>query len=401
MQPGNPNILVLFGLLEIALSQQQRKQQTIQDAASGTPRSSATAEHAAVVQQSNESWSNNFEYCYVANELCQGAQKNALALNQMANHLFFSWIAADHHAIVIASTEIHSHAFTAHSIASGDALLINHHHHNSVKSVEHLVNGVRKIVLAEPLPESASASDRVHLHIKEYDNVRRLAESALENTHLDAIKAESHYILGRLYRKKNDLTAAISNFTRAIQLVPDMPLALFSLGEIRIAQQEYEEAYKLFTAVQARNPDDRDTNAYIILLKSVHLKEITPVQKIRDIITGFPFETDVWQMQGMLRMALKKDLGDALKCLELALDAREEKQLKPVPQLYGNIAVLRHAQGDLKGALESIKDALITYGKLKDSSSPKSVSLILSAHVNHMMASLSLPMLRAMRASRT
>lgn len=147
---------------------------------------------------------------------------------------------------------------------------------------------------------------------------------------------------------------------------PDMPLAAFSLGQILLSRQDHTKALALFEGVHAKYPEDRDSQAFIILLNSITKSELYPFDKLREVVTGFVFEADVWQIQGYLRHSRSQDASKgeditlALRCYEMSMAAMR-KQNSAVPSRFlSNLGVLYHSTGSLDTALVYIRDAILT-----------------------------------------
>lgn len=108
-------------------------------------------------------------------------------------------------------------------------------------------------------------------------------------------------------------------------------------------------------------PDDRDTQAYVMLLKSILTKEHVAFDKLREIAPGFLFEADLWLSQGESKKSSgPAEYGAALKCFEMALECMERQGLTPHRQVFLNMGVLYHSMGNLKAAKKFVCHSLST-----------------------------------------
>ncbi len=109
----------------------------------------------------------------------------------------------------------------------------------------------------------------------------------------------------------------------------------------------------------ARYPDDRDTQAYVMLLQSIHKKESASFDKLREIAPGFAFEADLWLSQGhTLQLKGPGEYTNALKCYEMAYECMNKKNLIPQSKMLLNMGILYHTLGNLAFASDFVKRSL-------------------------------------------
>jgi len=220
------------------------------------------------------------------------------------------------------------------------------------------------------------------LEVKDLAVVERLAQEALGRTTLPAVAAESHYILGKIAHTLRNPALALDLYWKALKDVKDMSLAAFGAAQILLSRREFAPSLELFEKVLLQNPEDKDTQAYVMLLKAILKKE--PAQhfdKLREVAPGFQHEVDLWLVQGQLRQADPLEHKRALRCflnakecMEAAAAQQQQKQQGGIsassssppssdssrtavvpPSLLSNISVLHHSLGNLDRALEYSK----------------------------------------------
>ena len=142
-----------------------------------------------------------------------------------------------------------------------------------------------KRVLADSSRPQGGA-DRLCVEVRQLGRVEKLAKEAIVHASLAAIRAESNYILGKVAHTKNILTHAFEYYKRSVKEVPDMVLSLLHLGQIHLSRKEFPLALEMFNRVLAKVPDDRDTQAYMILTKAILHNEEANFDKLREIAPG-------------------------------------------------------------------------------------------------------------------
>ena len=106
-------------------------------------------------------------------------------------------------------------------------------------------------------------------------------------------------------------------------------------------------------------PDDRDSQAFEMLLRAKHKGEHSTFDKLREIAPGFAFEADLWLSQGdAMQSKGSAEYPTALKCFEMALECMERQHLVPHRQVFLNMGVLYHSLGNLKAAKKFICHSL-------------------------------------------
>jgi tetratricopeptide (TPR) repeat protein len=289
---------------------------------------------------------NAFEYCILALQLDSSCSQ---ALNVIANHYFHTWqVAGDGNHRAGTSQIIVSGA--AHlSIQELDPLQLNGSFLCRVKDVRSVDSDDVLITLNVDLPEDLKKI-KFSVETKAYGQVRHLAQRALESSDLPKVKAESLYFLGRLSHVREEYSTALGFYGRALQFAPELSLAAFGTGQLLLAQGRYREAEINFRNVLSINPEDKDTQAYLLLLHSFLQQELFAFDKIREVSVGFPYEVDLWLIQAQLRFVNAIELPTCLRMLETAISSLEKQGLHVFTELYLNLSVVHNLVGNKEKA---------------------------------------------------
>lgn len=208
------------------------------------------------------------------------------------------------------------------------------------------------------------------LEVKDLASVKQYAQQATVSTSSQAIVAEGNYILGKVAHTLGDAPGAFDFYWKALKDAPDMAPAAFGAAQLLMARNELHASLEIFDKVLSKNPDDKDTQGFVMLLKAITKGVVVPLDRLREIAPGFQYEIDLWLIQGKLRQKDPLEYKNALKCfltakeiIEVRLDAQGLPfGLKAVPpEVLSNISVLHHSLGKLDKALQFCKDALISF----------------------------------------
>lgn len=357
-----------------------------------------------------------YDYCRMALAL---DSNNALALNLLANHYFHNWTSfsfGEGCCFLLEGQHLLLPKKAVSEMRAGDKIVLNNssgrsnNNHNSNSQVWSIVGFIQEANLL-PFKEvvqsvcgpvmqqqrlewsdfivvQLTAADGAvvakegvkkveSLQLKELSKVVELAKMTLSRCNLSAVRAESHYILGKVHHCKGEMNEAFDCYWRALKESPELSLAAFGAAQIYFSRSEFAAAQELFEKVLAKSPEDKDTQAYVMLLKAMNKGVSTPFEKLREVAPGFKFEIDLWLLQGHLRQKVFAEYPVALKCYHHALECIEQSYgaAKVPPVLYSNIAVLQHSLGKPQKALESCKKALVAFSNLQSSSSSSNSSI--------------------------
>jgi len=231
---------------------------------------------------------------------------------------------------------------------------------NFVKEISNMRDAVM-VTLAERVSANR-VGESAQVRYKEYGRVLALALNASKSTSIKQVQAESYYIQGRVFHDRGHTDKAAQMYGEALKKWDGMDLAAFALGKIELSKGGFNEAMAHFKAVAKRTPEDRDTQAYLCLVRALHKNEISSYEKIKDVAVGFEYDVDLWLANGQLRQKLPEEFGVALKCYLAALDLLKQRPTcsnSKVSLVLNNIAMLQLHMGRIQPALESIKSSLI------------------------------------------
>lgn len=141
-----------------------------------------------------------------------------------------------------------------------------------------------------------------------------------------------------------------------------------------MTQNAPEAALGAFERVLAKVPDDKETMAYVILLRGQVKQEKGNLDKVKEVAAGFLYEADLWLGQARLLQKESKDYGAALKCYKNAMECMEQKGIPIDSVILSNVVVLYHSLGKLSQAINYMKRAIMVAPSSSSSSSTPSAS---------------------------
>lgn len=336
------------------------------------------------------------EYCTLAAAI---DPKNANVLNQLANHYFHSWkvlVASDvasEMVFVLNENHLALHRRCATSSSPGDHFRINGLSVNFVllevleerllirfSDQLQALGGVPTDYTVYRFKNSFSKYQLIQstvtaLETKELAMAERYAAEAIKCTMLSVIKAESYFIIGKINHIRRNPEAALEYYRLSLQENSDMILAAYGAAQILLSKQEFDHSLDFFEKVLQKNPLDKDTQAYVMLLKAIRKKEDANFDKLREIVPGFQFEIDLWLIQGQIKQRNNSEHLNALKCYLYAKEGMERRKTPVPPTILSNMAVLYHSLGKMEKALEYSKLAIIKSGKSQSANLKCSLSL--------------------------
>jgi tetratricopeptide (TPR) repeat protein len=310
-----------------------------------------------------------FEFAYLAHSV---DPFNASALNLLANHRFHVWLP---YSIPEGCAWIREDAL----LVSADAATFGLRQGNQVR----FANLPRSFTI-QNVTGSASCGDwEVQLsplasglktypapvsefEVKPLHEVIDFAQRALALSALAMIRAESYYILGKVAHAQGDTKSAFEFYREALVEAPDMALAAFGAAQILFSGKDFDQALDLFEKVLKTSSDDKDTLAYVLLLKGMQRGEQASMEKVRESAAGFQFDFDLWLSQAELRHKRSElkpdnrmDYPAALRCYSHAVECMKARGLAVPVEVLNNMGVLSFALGKKERALDCFVQAFL------------------------------------------
>lgn len=326
-----------------------------------------------------------YEYCSLANLVEPG---NPQTLNMLANHHFHSWrelqfgnggcfVVDDSHLMLPAAAvqelvvpknllRLRGNGIAAAVFIIAAVTALPQEAVDGADAAEYVTVEVTPRIPPAFLSSDGTPAPRDNVEVKDLATVERLAHQASLRATLPASMAESNYILGKVAHSLRDANLAFDFYWKALKDAPDMALAAFGAAEVLFSRKEFQASLELFEKVLLQSPDDKDTLAYVMLLKANLRNEVAPFDKLKEVAPGFQHEADLWLLQGQLRQhdptqhkhALRCFLN-AKECLENRARARADGGVIVQPAVLSNISALHHSLGNLPKAMEFGRAALL------------------------------------------
>lgn len=291
---------------------------------------------------------------------------NAVVLNLLANHIFNSWKTIQR----LHSTQLSEPA----KIITGDQRLISIIEIGSlirIERKEYTIIGVSELgnsvglVLSQPIQNVELPIEISDVDIKDYKSAKEFAVSAIRSGTIPLVRAEGYYILGKIAQAQKKLKNAYEFYKKATEESNEMNLAFFGAAQVLFEMGDHATALDLFEKLKesSNNPEDRDTQAYIGLLRGILKEETIPFDLLKEVAPNFTFEYELWLSQGQLRLKKLAEHGDALKCLLAAEIVLKHKSCNIPYELLLNISILYQYQGKYNESKQYACSAISTRGQ--------------------------------------
>lgn len=322
-----------------------------------------------------------FDLAFLAHNL---DPMNASALNLLANHRFHAWQSVPLTASDTMAMDVDSSSYAC-MLVEGDVMRLSaavellgckpgnqlRLHLLPGKPTVHTITAIAanaegggelEVRFTPPVAAHGLPLQVEQLELKNLLDVAEFAQRALAATTVKAVRAESCYILGKVAHTQGDAKTAYAYYGEAIAEVPDMALAAYGAAQIVFAGKDYDKALELFEKVHKVTPDDKDTLAYVTLLRGIQKGQAAPLDKLRECSAGFQFEVDLWLSQAQLRHRLKTDSQvdhlSALRCYSHAVECMKAGRQAVPDAVLNNMGVLYYALGNKDKALECIVEVM-------------------------------------------
>jgi RNA polymerase-associated protein CTR9 len=94
---------------------------------------------------------------------------------------------------------------------------------------------------------------------KNYARMIKLAEKAHNFTEVPEVKAESLFLIGRVWHERGDLAKAIQFYREAHNAWPGHSLTQYAIAQLQMGEKETEKAIRSFEKVLKAYPDSAET----------------------------------------------------------------------------------------------------------------------------------------------
>lgn len=302
----------------------------------------------------------SFEYFTLALLL---EPKNPLVLNHVANHLLNNWTSYGK-CIPISSNSIRIFGIHKCMIMENDIIRVTEKLESRVTNVS-IYNSIDCYVdvsLSDYLPNDVT---EFNCYVLELSKINGYLQSSLEYPTNAHTRSESYYLLGKLNHIQNNIDLAFAYYKESLKVYPDMWLSQFEAAKILFSREEFASSLEIFERIKKKFPEDKDTQGFILLIKSILQNEMFPVDVIREINNSFQFNIDLWVFQAVVRQKQGIDYATALKCYNSAVDIinRDSKPSFTSPVIFNNIGVLHHSMLNFELSLTNFKKAIIECNK--------------------------------------
>ena len=175
-------------------------------------------------------------------------------------------------------------------------------------------------------------------------SINRIKEGDKQVTEISKLRSEGYFTLGQCYHAQGDYENAFRHYTQSVRLDPGFILAQFALGQMFLHQKDISKACASFEIVLEKHPQNYET---LKILGSIyakqHNKELA-LEKLNMVVKINPEDYEAWiEIAQLMEISKPKQ---ALEAYEKALANIES----PPPELWNNIAILRHKTKDQAGA---------------------------------------------------
>ncbi|ORX47625.1 TPR-like protein [Piromyces finnis] len=188
---------------------------------------------------------------------------------------------------------------------------------------------------------------------KEYEKVKLLANIAYTNTNVAALQALAYYNIGRVHQVNKNYDKAYKAYAQAIRLDQSNVLAQFGMGQMHLFKNEISSACECFEKVLVTDPNNYDVLKILGCLYSKlnyqkamdYYDRISRIPKSKNDELNESNDYEVWIDKA--KLLEQNDPKAALKAYYKAAEILESSNERVPPELWNNIAVLYHLEGDL------------------------------------------------------
>ena len=94
---------------------------------------------------------------------------------------------------------------------------------------------------------------------KNYNRMIKLAERSHNNTEVPEVKAESLFLIGRVWHERDDLVKAMQFYRQANNAWPGHSLTQYAIAQLQMGHRETDKAIRSFEKVLKAYPDSAET----------------------------------------------------------------------------------------------------------------------------------------------
>mmetsp|Transcript_24049 Transcript_24049/g.35571 ORF Transcript_24049/g.35571 Transcript_24049/m.35571 type:complete len:1284 (+) Transcript_24049:89-3940(+) len=299
---------------------------------------------------------------------------NAMVQNHLANHYFWKWTPLPGHVSVTKGSSVFK---TSQPIPLdvGERIRIGMTLETIVQE-EETENGAdseNSFLMKDVWTKDSN--DSLKLWKKDYDRVSALAKGAYSSTTVEAMQAESLFLLARVHHVREELENANKLYEKACKLAPDLTPARFGLAQTLLAQEDYKGSMQHLKLVVKKSATAADALALLGLLEvkaggQAHTKE--GLLHLRKAIDLDPLNPDLIVMEALALQQEKTSYPKSLERYQKAVELFEATN-KVVPyELFCNIGVLCHETKMYDRALQYFSQALrVLHNQTKDKENDK------------------------------
>jgi RNA polymerase-associated protein CTR9 len=280
---------------------------------------------------------------------------NAMVQNHLANHYFWKWTPVPGMATAERGSNVIKGSM-ASSLEPGDRIRIGREFETLVDESDDMDDGNSFKIKDSWKFESA---DGQKIWKKDYDRVVSLAKGAYNSTNIPEVRAESLYMLARVYHARGDMAQANKYYEKACKHAPELSPARFGLAQTLIWDEVYEEAAAHLRLLLGTCSNATDALAALGLLEVRSGKDRREAfVYLKKAIDLDPFNADLVLIEALALQQHESDYPQALDRYRKAVSLLES-QSKPVPvDVLTNMGVLCHETKQYDAALEMYAKAL-------------------------------------------
>eukprot|EP00638_Chattonella_subsalsa_P008943 CAMPEP_0117751552 /NCGR_PEP_ID=MMETSP0947-20121206/11048_1 /TAXON_ID=44440 /ORGANISM="Chattonella subsalsa, Strain CCMP2191" /LENGTH=1322 /DNA_ID=CAMNT_0005569965 /DNA_START=191 /DNA_END=4159 /DNA_ORIENTATION=- len=296
-------------------------------------------------------------------------QRNAMALNHLANHYFWRWRQISESAEVVTNTsEIHVADSDNLSLNAGDPLRISCLKGNPPTMIVGVVersegHGKGKgSTIHLRSAYNGPTYKGVTLAVKDYARVYQLANSGFHNTDNNQMKAESCYLMARVHHAKDDHERAFRYYFEACKLWSGLAPAQYGLAQEYLRLGDRARAQACLEAVLKDQPNHLESLLLLGVLHQQDGESRLALEKLRSALESNPALQEALIAQGQLLQDQASEVQQALTTYKKALEVLEAtpgaSDEQSIIAILHNVGVLHEQAAELDKAYRATKDAL-------------------------------------------